>query len=232
MRKNIILTLIILCATVGVCSAQQDSLRVSILGDSYSTFEGWLHPKTNYVWYFSDDTRGDKTDVRNVEETWWWQFVEDNGFKLEYNNSSSGTTICNTGYKGEEVSHNAFIARVNDLGDPDIILIFGATNDLWAHSPLGEYKYRKWTKQELYSFRPSMSLLLCSTLERYPKAKVFFILNNLIDGEVRESILKLCKHHKVDCIELEDIDMLTGHPSIKGMSQISSQLSDYILPRL
>ncbi len=226
MTKKIFSTLFILVLSVGFTFAQQ--LKVSVLGDSYSTFEGYVSPKTNYLWYFEGDDKGGKTDVVKVEDTWWWDFCETNGYELERNNSSSGTTICNTGYKGEDVSHNAFLTRVNDLGDPDIILIFGATNDLWAHSPLGEYKYSKWTKQELYSFRPAMSLLLTSVKERYPEADIYFMLNNLIDGDVRESILKLCKRHRVDCIKLQDIDMKTGHPSIKGMKQISEQISSYI----
>ena len=46
---------------------------VSILGDSYSTFEGYI-PVGNAVWY---DTRPNpkKTDVSDVKHTWWWQFI-------------------------------------------------------------------------------------------------------------------------------------------------------------
>src|SRR5574344_1656725 len=45
--------------------------------------------------------------------------------------------------------------RMNNLGDcPDIIFIFGATNDSWANSPIGDYKYADWTRQDMYSFRP------------------------------------------------------------------------------
>lgn len=60
--------------------------RVSILGDSYSTFEDYVTPLTNEVWYYakSDTSR---TDVVNVRDTWWWQFVKDNGLQLCVNNS-------------------------------------------------------------------------------------------------------------------------------------------------
>lgn len=60
--------------------------RVSVLGDSYSTFEDYITPLTNEVWYYakSDTSR---TDVVNVRDTWWWQFVKDNGLQLCVNNS-------------------------------------------------------------------------------------------------------------------------------------------------
>ena len=36
----------------------------------------------------------------------------------------------------------------DELGCPDVIFIFGATNDCWAGAPLGEYKYGGWTKED------------------------------------------------------------------------------------
>ena len=37
-------------SAVGACA--QNSKSVSILGDSYSTFEGFIEPATNEMWYF------------------------------------------------------------------------------------------------------------------------------------------------------------------------------------
>ena len=57
--------------------ATTDSLRVSIFGDSYSTFEGYI-PPTHEPWYAPEGSRfaKDQNDVRRVEETWWWQVVQ------------------------------------------------------------------------------------------------------------------------------------------------------------
>ncbi|MBR5025967.1 MAG: hypothetical protein IKX48_12950, partial [Victivallales bacterium] len=41
--------------------------RVSILGDSYSTFRGWI-PEGNAIYY--PQTKGNN-DVKNAEECWW-----------------------------------------------------------------------------------------------------------------------------------------------------------------
>lgn len=46
---------------------------VAVLGDSYSTFEGFI-PKGYATWY-SPTTPPETTDVNKVEQTWWWQVI-------------------------------------------------------------------------------------------------------------------------------------------------------------
>ena len=44
---------------ISLCAkAQNDSLRISILGDSYSTFYGCVVPDTNAIWYFPECPEG------------------------------------------------------------------------------------------------------------------------------------------------------------------------------
>ena len=83
---------------------------VSILGDSYSTFEGYI-PVGNAVWY---DTRPNpkKTDVSDVKHTWWWQFISRGGYILGVNDSYSGATVSYTGYNGADYSDRSFITRL------------------------------------------------------------------------------------------------------------------------
>lgn len=196
---------------------------VSILGDSYSTFEGYLNPDTNFIWYY-DTTPRNKTDVTQVTETWWYQLLKDKGYRLCTNNSFSGSTICNTGYGKADYSQRSFIARMDNLGCPDIIYIFGATNDSWAGSPIGEYKYSGWTTEDLRSFRPALAYLLDYMTKRYINCELHFILNNELKDEINESVDCICKHYGVDVIRLHDIDKQGGHPTIKGMRAIAEQL--------
>ena len=114
--------------SAGSLASAQVKKSVSILGDSYSTFENYIEPKSNEMWYFvkADPKR---TDVTDVKQTWWHQLIKDGGYKLEQNNSYSGSTICTTGYRGEDYTERAFINRMDNLGSPDVLLIFGATND-------------------------------------------------------------------------------------------------------
>ena len=117
---------------------------------------------------------------------------------------------------------------MDKLGCPDIIFIFGATNDCWAGSPLGDYKYEGWTKEDLYTFRPAMAYLLDHMIDRYPNVEIYFLLNSGLKEEFNESVIAICNHYNIDCIELHDIDKKSGHPSIKGMEQISEQIKMFM----
>ena len=198
-------------------------LKVSILGDSYSTYYGYVTPDTNLCWY---SVPGEKkeNDVKKVEDTWWYQFFNGNDYQLEKNNSYSGSTICNTGYKKADYSDRSFITRMSNLGKPDIILVFGGTNDSWAGAPIGDYMYANWTKTDLYNFRPAFCQLLDYITKNYPEAKVYNITNSELSAEVTDSMDKICRHYGITNIRLHDIDKQWGHPSVKGMKCISEQI--------
>ena len=123
--KRILTCLLIIVGSVALCGAQTKS--VSILGDSYSTFEGFVTPETNEMWYYAQGERG-RTDVLDVRQTWWHQLIKNKGWKLCVNNSYSGSTISYSGYSGNDYSQRSFLTRMKDLGCPDVIFIFGATN--------------------------------------------------------------------------------------------------------
>lgn len=215
-------SLIIACT---VCPAQSKK-SVSILGDSYSTFQGYLQPDTNYVWYNAG--KHDNTDVTAVQQTWWHRLISDRGLRLCVNNSFSGATICNTGYNKDDYSDRSFCTRLWNLGFPDIIFIFGGTNDSWASSPIGEYKYSGWTKDDLYSFRPAMAYMLDNTIARYPNTEIYVIINDGLSEDITESSRAICEHYKVRYVMLENIDKMNGHPSVKGMEQIAEQVEKII----
>ncbi len=218
MRHSFIIALLALCAS-SVC-AQNPS--ISVLGDSYSTFEGYVTPSTNEMWYYEES--GDRTDVDDVTQTWWWQVAKQGGYRLCINNSYSGSTIGYLGYDGNDYTDRSFLTRMDNIGNPDIILIFGATNDSWAGEPVGEYKYENWKKGDFYTFRPAMAYLLHHVTLRYPNVKVYFILNSELRDDITESCKVICQHYGVTCIALRDIHKINGHPSKKGMQAIASQV--------
>lgn len=106
----------LLVCTMGFSQTRK---AVSILGDSYSTFENYLQPDTNAVWYFQQPRKNN--DVRSVDQTWWYKFIKESGYRLCVNNSFSGATICHTGYRKEDYSDRSFVTRMNNLGCPDLI---------------------------------------------------------------------------------------------------------------
>ena len=189
MKKSFYLLLLI--TLYSSISFAQSLKSISILGDSYSTFEGYLQPDTNSIWYYVSPRQ--QTDVTSVKQTWWHKFIKENNCRLCVNNSFSG-----------------------------------ATNDCWAGSPLGDYKYEVWTKEDLYTFRPAMAYLLDHMIDRYPNVEIYFLLNSGLKEEFNESVRAICNHYNIDCIELHDIDKKSGHPSIKGMEQISEQIKMFM----
>ena len=219
--------------------------KISIMGDSYSTFEGWSNrdvegnPNEYFVYYPHEGN----TDVTSVERTWWYMLCQKPGFELEVSNSFSGSVISNTHYAGRDVAGTdlSFMTRVGKNpdgvyynGDPDIILVLGGTNDCWAGVELGDYVYSNWTSDDLKCFRPAFSRLLASLSHLYPDATVYSIING--DGGFPEltkpyakSIQKVCKHYGVTHITLRDIETKDGHPTYAGMQAICEQVYSVLI---
>ena len=213
--KKFAFLFLICCYLFSISDVIRAEVKVSILGDSYSTFEGWI-PKENEVWYGV----GIGNDVQKVEDTWWHQLIEDNGLKLELNNSWSGATICNTGYRGEDYTNRSFLTRSGNLGEnPDIIYVFGGTNDAWANSPLGDPN-----GSDMFTVRPAAKAMLSNIKKCYPEALCFVIINTELSKDVEDAIIEGCVQEGVPYLKLEAIDKQYGHPSVNGMKQISSQV--------
>ena len=220
MKKLSLFMLMVVCATMSYAQAKE---TVAILGDSYSTYEGYLTPSTNEIWYFQP-WRDKRTDVNDVKQTWWWQVIDRGGFKLGVNNSYSGSTICNTGYNDEDYTARSFVTRYNNLGTPDIIFVFGGTNDSWANVPVGEFKYENIRRADLFTFRPAMAYLMQGLINHYPGARIYVLINNELSEEVTNSMKTIADRYGIPYIQINDIDKKGGHPSIKGMSQIADQI--------
>ena len=222
--KKITLTILAVLMD-GIAVAQTKA--VSILGDSYSTYEDFVTPATNELWYYAKNS-DQKTDVKDVRQTWWHQLIKENGWRLAVNNSYSGATISYTGYDGNDYSPRSFNTRMDNLGQPDIIFIFGATNDSWAGSPIGGFKYEGIKKADLYEFRPALAHMLRWMTDRYVNTEIYFILNTELKEEINTSVKTICAHYGVPVITLTEVDKISGHPSVKGMRQIADQVNSFL----
>lgn len=218
--KRVVIFLFGIIACMGMQA--QSKRSISILGDSYSTFKGYVVPDTNAVWY---PQKPENNDVQDIRQLWWHQLIREHGYRLCQNNSFSGATICNTGYDKEDYSDRSFCTRLWYLGNPDIILMFGGTNDSWAHSPIGDYQYGDWEKSDLYKFRPAIAYLLANLQNRYPGTEIYVIINTELGDDVTSSMKTVCDHYNVKYIELKDIEKQWGHPSQKGMQAIAEQVA-------
>ena len=126
---------------------------VSILGDSISTYEGYI-PEGNEFYY-------PKGDVTSVDKTWWHMLLTRLGAKLCVNESWSGREVC-----GSTTTENAMVNRANKLHrvagqtymnldgttevatediQPDIILVLLGVNDFNDNKTLGTYETKYYT---------------------------------------------------------------------------------------
>ena len=207
--------------------------NVFLLGDSYSTFEDWI-PDGFWTWYFKDQRTG--TDVKSVKETWWYQLLDETDSNLILNCSYSGTTICNKGKDGVDCSKISFVGRFDRLiqdgffngKEINTLLIFGGTNDSWLDSPIGFLKYENWQQSDLDASIPAFCYLLQRVKEVCKTARIIYILNTGIKTELMDGYISACRHYSVDCIQLNNIDKIKGHPSVHGMQQIKEQVISFI----
>lgn len=210
--------------------------NILIIGDSYSTFEGYI--PEGYAVYYSENERPE-TDVRKVSETWWHQLFSETGDHLVLNNSWSGSTIGYTGYENSDCSQSSsFIYRLKTLirsgffreNKIDTIFVFGGTNDSWCEAPLGTLKFSDWTEQDLYSVLPAVGYFFHLITSELPDCRVICIINTELKPEIKSGLKTACEHFDVPAVILSDIDKNFGHPTIQGMKEIKEQVADFLRP--
>lgn len=213
-----------------------EKIRFSILGDSYSSFAGYVDPETNDAFPYED------IGVTCVEQMWWHKVAAETGWMMEKNNSFSGALICNCDDfpAGSYYAPHSFIRRVDNLGHPDVIFIFGATNDASTHNgdyvpvvPLGLDVFSAWNEEQLCTFRPALAYLFENLKQNYPRAELYFLLDmdlgsGGIDVDRRDafigSIHRIARYYGVKCIDLEGIQKSLWHPNADGQETIARQV--------
>ena len=202
--------------------------NIIILGDSYSTFEGFI--PNGYLAYYSEN-KASETDVIKVTQTWWYQVIKEANLNLILNDSWSGSTIGYTGYNNTDCSNSSsFIYRLKQLitegffieNKIDKVFVFGGTNDSWSNAPLGEAKYKDWKNDDLYSVLPAICYFLNLLKDTLPQAEIYCIINTEIKSEITDCMKKACEKYDITPIVFDAIDKTHGHPTIKGMHDIKN----------
>lgn len=204
----------------------KDKNNVFIMGDSYSTYEGYI--PNGYNFYYSDE-RKEKPIVRGVEKTWWNMLAKENNLNIILNDSFSGSTICNTVRETLSVE-SSFVSRIDKYireklfaeNKINTMFIFGGTNDSWIDAPVGNLKYSEWTVDELRCVLPAF----CYLINRAKKVvdDIFVIINTDLKQEITEGFIEVCKTNEIRYLCLKEIDKENGHPTELGMKQIFEQV--------
>lgn len=191
-------------------------MKVSIIGDSYSTFKGYLSPSSNPTYYPNT-----QTEIKEVSHTWWYQFITQNQLRLECNNSYSGSTVV----RKPSAKGNSYVERYPELGNPDLIFVFGGTNDSWQGIPIGNYQYSDWKEDDLFHFRPAFAYLLNRLQQTYPNAQIVNLINTDLKKDYKEAMENICQHFHICNISLGTFEKKEDHPSRSGMKSIYQQIT-------
>ena len=229
-----LLPILALAVMMSACADPDDPTeptvsKFSILGDSYSAYDGYVDPETNDPWPCYAEI-----GVVSVEQMWWYQVATEMGWTVEKNNSFSGALVSNfDGFEdGDYHVHHSFIRRMDNLGNPDVIFILGGTNDVYRDAPFGDYVYSDWTEEQLCSFRPALAYMFSNLQRLYPNARLYFLLETDpcpggISEETRQNLIesshRIANHYNVECIDL-DIHKDWWHPDAKGQDDIARQV--------
>ena len=203
--------------------------RFGVLGDSFSTYSGYMTPN-NGCHYPTDE-------VRSVEQTWWWLFGHETGSQMVQNNSLSGGSICNTSWDGKYNPNNSFVARMKDMKEADLYIIEGGTNDGYQ-APEGQYQYDNWPtdkeelNQLLRNFRPALAYVISYFQTTYPNAQLVFMLNSGRPDRIVQAVNTICKHYNVPVYLLQDnVTKVNIHPSKEGMVLMRNQFTNLLINR-
>lgn len=211
--------------------------KVSILGDSISTFLGFI-PETHRPRYPQDNL------VTDVNNTWWMKVINTLEATLGVNDSWAGSTVSNhRDFNEKDFGPDAAMAsytRIRDLGSngiPDLIFFFGGTNDAGkmvekgsadnAFSP--DPKAYKWN-----CFADAYREALSRLREIYPNAEIITMTPSFSNGyydnerlsEFADLIIGICRRENIKCVDLRasgiTFDMLPDglHPNADGMDRI------------
>lgn len=237
MKKKflVLFAVFLMCFNFCGCTQSENNFslgNVMILGDSHSTFAGYI--PDNYITWYKPET--DTNNVTRVEDTWWHLLVNNTtNSNLLLNASYSGSTISYTGYDEQYAPSISFITRLNniisdreiDLNSINTLLIYGGINDIAVQAPLGEFKYDNITEQDLYCFYPAVINLFQKAKQSLPNARILFVINDELNEYLCQDLISICETTNVEYIVLQNISKMDYHPDIEGMNKIYTQIYNY-----
>lgn len=171
--------------------SKYEGKRVSILGDSISTFG--TPSSTNqlgtycYSYYPTATCRYSVDGVDsiqfNVNNTWWMRLIDRLGASLGINESWRGTLV--TGNGASTFNNQTRINHLGENGTPDLILVYGGTNDAGNSAPLGTFDggvysdydtSAKIAALDVSTFANAYKAMLIRLMYTYPLSEIVCVL--------------------------------------------------------
>lgn len=217
--------------------------RISILGDSISTFEGYI-PTADGTNLAHRARYPQANLLTDINDTWWMKIINTLGAELGVNDSWAGSTVSNFRDRNEldfgPDAAMASLTRIRNLGangKPDLIFFFGGTNDagkmiekgIFDSAHILDLAEIKWE-----TFADAYPEALLRLRHFYPDAEIIAMTPSFSNGyydnarlsEFADLIIEICAYYNIKCIDLRKsgitFDMLPDglHPNAEGMGCI------------
>jgi len=236
------------CGSLHPTLANYSGKVISILGDSISTFAGYIPTADGFNLehlprYPQDDL------LTDVNETWWMQVITRLGGKLGINDSWRGATVSGaapvtSGSTGANAAM-ANLTRIRNLGSngtPDLILFYGGTNDLAHVAKVGTFDpaaapdTADLTTASWDNLADGYVHTLLRLRHFYPEAQILCLLPTYTGSYYTDTKLAqantvlaaICEHYGVACTDLRHCELTTAdlpdgiHPDANGMDHITA----------
>ncbi|MCR4565557.1 MAG: SGNH/GDSL hydrolase family protein [Bacteroidales bacterium] len=187
--------------TLDVCSASASSgrkkLRIGVLGDSISTFNGII-PAGYSAYYPRSDS-----DVTSWQSTYWGVLTTEyyNG-ELDVISSWSGSCVAPSSGKS---LNSWFTYRCKDFINPDIIILHGGSNDCQSKNgiALGNYDYNSpMSALSLEAnFRQSYIYVVRYLMANYPNARLLLVVGNRVSDSYGNAIVEIGIHYGLPIVD-------------------------------
>ena len=226
---------------------------VSILGDSISTFQGWI--PEGYACFYPDPDN----DIKDVSQTWWMQVIQNTGMRLLVNGSLSASTVCGDSRaenSGAGCSSNRIVDLMGNTGTvPDVILVYMGINDFFHSIDLGSFSGAAAHRNDHYiwDFTEGYELMLQKLQAVYPTSRIYcmtLLESNSWEGtrenangntveDYNSRIRQIAAAHGVSVIDLRNCGIAGNelgwhtsdgvHPNRAGAAKIAAYVTNALL---
>ena len=222
------------CLIQDPCPKAEKPKRVSIIGDSISSFAGYTPAGYNYHYPCADGS------VTRAEQTYWHQLIyrKLSNACLDVNMSYSGSAVANSdeaasGKRSDHWCNNSYVQRyirLGGIGNPDIVVIHGGTND-WAHNdfcplypnaddcskaaaPSPDALKSVFSLADAATGRAAIESLahndfcsayvklICLVKNQYPDARIVCVIGDYLSEGIEQSIIQIADHYGAKYVDL------------------------------
>ncbi len=234
--------------------------RLSILGDSISTFGVPDQSNATGTWtYPGNRCRYPQSNLlTNVDDMYWKRIIDKYDMVLGINESWAGSRVSNSQVSDSgDLGPNrcmSSVKRISHLGEngtPDIILVYGGTNDAGANVTIGEFNTenpKNYSKEEIdglsvETFADAYRAMLIRLMYYYPTSRIIVVLPNFTTSYYTitnldlyvEVIKEACDFFGIDYVDIrragitiynEKTYLPDGiHPNANGHKLISEMIA-------